>query len=44
MESLKLTTLSELSKKYKYFIFDCDGVLWHTNQQIGNAFNNVKWL
>ena len=40
----KMTILGELAKKYKYFLFDCDGVLWHGNKMIGQAFRNIEQL
>ena len=40
----KMITLPELAEKYQYFIFDCDGVLWHGNNHIGKSFRNVEWL
>ena len=40
----KMTVLSELAKKYKYFLFDCDGVLWHGGKMVGNAFRNIETL
>ena len=27
--------LEDLVKKYDYFIFDCDGVLFHSGNEIG---------
>ena len=40
----KITNLASLSENYTYFIFDCDGVLWFGNSQIGNSFRNIEWL
>jgi len=35
----------ELAKKYDYFFFDCDGVLWHGDKRHeGQAFRNIEWL
>lgn len=42
--SERMTKLSELAKKYKYFLFDCDGVLWRGSQPIGDAFRNIEKL
>jgi 4-nitrophenyl phosphatase len=39
------TSVKELASKYEYFLFDCDGVLWHGEDiQIGEAFKNIEWL
>jgi len=29
---------------YKYFIFDCDGVLWHGSKELYNSFNIIRLL
>jgi len=34
----------DISKKYKQFIFDCDGVLWKTGMRIPNAFEALHAL
>jgi len=36
--------IDELAKKYKYFLFDCDGVLWFGSNHIGQAFRNIEKL
>ena len=37
--------LKEIAEKYEYFIFDCDGVLWHGEEiHVGQAFRNIEWL
>jgi 4-nitrophenyl phosphatase len=42
---MNFTSVKELASKYDYFLFDCDGVLWHgENTQIGQAFKNIEWL
>jgi len=39
------TSVRALAAKYDYFIFDCDGVLWHGDAvHIGQAFRNIEWL
>ena len=30
--------LADLIERYDYFMFDCDGVLWHGDKQIEKAF------
>lgn len=38
-------SIKSLAERYDYFIFDCDGVLWHGEEiHIGNAFRNIEWL
>ena len=34
----------ELASRYDNFIFDCDGVLWQAEQQIGTAFDTIEEL
>ena len=36
--TLKQALLEDLVEKYDYFIFDCDGVLFHSGDEIGQAF------
>jgi hypothetical protein len=36
--------LEDLVEKYQYFIFDCDGVLFHSNDEIGHAFKALKYI
>ena len=36
--TIKQTCLEDIVEKYKYFIFDCDGVLFHSGDEIGQAF------
>ena len=31
-------------KTYDYFLFDCDGVLWHGESEIKGAFNALKYI
>ena len=31
-------------QKYDYFIFDCDGVLFHSNDEIGDAFASLRYI
>jgi len=33
-----------LVEKYRYFIFDCDGVLFHSRDEIGEAFKALKYI
>ena len=38
-------SLKAIAQKYSYFIFDCDGVLWHGDtHMIGQAFRNIEYL
>lgn len=30
--------------KYDYIVFDCDGVVWQSNEVIGQAFQNIQRL
>jgi len=39
----KIGSLRELLK-YKYFFFDCDGVLWHGGKELFNAFKALSFL
>ena len=34
----------ELASLYDNFIFDCDGVLWQADEQIGSAFQTIEEL
>ena len=38
------TNLETLVQKYDYFIFDCDGVLFHAGDEIGDAFKSLKYI
>jgi len=39
------SSVKQLAKLYDYFIFDCDGVVWHGEDiHIGQAFRNIEWL
>ena len=38
------TKLEDLVEKYDYFIFDCDGVLFHSGDEIGQAFQSLKYI
>ena len=41
----KYSSIKQLADKYDYFLFDCDGVVWHGElNHIGNAFRNIEWL
>jgi 4-nitrophenyl phosphatase len=31
-----------LIEKYDYFLFDCDGVLWHGDREIEQAFSALR--
>lgn len=44
MRKHSTTTFKSLVSKYQYFIFDCDGVLWYGNTQIGQAAKNLEYL
>ena len=40
-----MTSVRALAAQYDYFLFDCDGVLWHGEEiHIGQAFRNIEWL
>jgi ribonucleotide monophosphatase NagD (HAD superfamily) len=34
----------DLIAKYDYFLFDCDGVLWHGADQIDGSFDALAKL
>jgi 4-nitrophenyl phosphatase len=41
----QFTSIKEMAEAFDYFLFDCDGVLWHGEEQhIGNAFRNIEYL
>ena len=40
----EMTTIKELAKRYDTFMFDCDGVVWMADVQIGHAFEAIQWL
>ena len=40
----RLTNIEELADIYDNFVFDCDGVVWSGNSQIGEAFKVIEWL
>ena len=42
--SIKQSCLEDLVKRYDYFIFDCDGVLFHSHDEIGDAFASLKYI
>ena len=44
MNQKSLTSIKHLAEKYDYFIFDCDGVMWHANTMVGRAFRNIEYL
>lgn len=38
-------SIRQLADKFDYFLFDCDGVVWHGEEtHIGEAFRNIEWL
>ena len=42
---LNYTNVKELAKKYDYFLFDCDAVIYHgENIHIGNSLRWIEWL
>ena len=41
---IKQTCLEELVEKYNHFIFDCDGVLFHSADEIGDAFAALRYI
>ena len=36
--------MADLVKKYDYFLFDCDGVLWHGDSEIKGSFKALKYI
>ena len=34
----------DLADKFDNFLFDCDGVLWRADEQIGTAFETIEEL
>lgn len=38
------TNLESLVDQYDYFIFDCDGVLFHSGDEVGEAFNALRYI
>lgn len=36
--------LKDLVEKYDFFLFDCDGVLWHGDQEIEQAFAALRYI
>jgi 4-nitrophenyl phosphatase len=36
--------LVDLVKHYDYFLFDCDGVLWHGDSEIKDAFKALRYI
>lgn len=36
--------LADLIEKYDYFLFDCDGVFWHGDTVIENAFDALRMI
>ena len=41
---IKQSNLEEMVKRYNYFIFDCDGVLFHSQDEIGQAFKALDYI
>ena len=39
-----MITVRMLAERYDTFIFDCDGVIWNSNGEIGHAFRAIEWL
>ena len=39
-----MVTIRMLAERYDTFIFDCDGVVWQANEEIGHAFRAIEWL
>eukprot|EP00355_Strombidium_rassoulzadegani_P000680 CAMPEP_0168608234 /NCGR_PEP_ID=MMETSP0449_2-20121227/514_1 /TAXON_ID=1082188 /ORGANISM="Strombidium rassoulzadegani, Strain ras09" /LENGTH=114 /DNA_ID=CAMNT_0008648197 /DNA_START=23 /DNA_END=367 /DNA_ORIENTATION=+ len=42
--SIKQSSLEEMIEQYRYFIFDCDGVLFHSKDEIGRAFKALDLI
>ena len=42
--TIKQSNLESIVEKYDYFIFDCDGVLFHSHDEIGHAFKALRFL
>ena len=40
----QITSMRQLAEKYDTFLFDCDGVLWAAEDEIGSAFRTITWL
>ena len=38
------TSFEDLVAKYDYFLFDCDGVLWHGDSEIERAFSALRHI
>jgi len=41
-QAASVINVKQLIEKYEYFLFDCDGVLWHHMEHIGQAFRNIE--
>jgi len=41
---IKESNLTELVKKYDYFILDADGVIWESNSPIGDSIKGLQYL
>ena len=39
-----MTTIRQLAESYDTFLFDCDGVIWLANEEIGHAFRAIEFL
>lgn len=42
--SIQQADLADLVSRYDYFIFDCDGVLFHSGHEIGEAFKALSYI
>ena len=42
--NIKQTNLESIVDQYDYFIFDCDGVLFHSGDEIGDAFKALSYI
>jgi 4-nitrophenyl phosphatase len=44
IQNIEEISVEQFAQKFDYFLFDCDGVLWYGQKQIGQAFRNIEYL
>lgn len=44
MEAINFENFGKIIGNYKFFIFDCDGVLWHGNTPVRGALDTLYHL
>jgi 4-nitrophenyl phosphatase len=44
MDKQQFLDLKDLVEKYDFFLFDCDGVLWHGDHEIEQAFAALRYI